>query len=469
VLKSLEELIIDIGIKTKTLPILEGGRGIGISTGITAGNFALNNCVGTFSGVNPDIIDGSGKVKRILLKAKTRLERHLELLKNSISGIMSHASVAKNIACGHGRIHMNVLWEMAGTEKILHEVLSRLKGVISGVVCGAGLPYRLGDICAKYMVNYFPIVSSVRAFRVLWKKSYQRTREWLGAVIYECPWRAGGHNGLSNNEDPFKKGNTYERVRELRSFMNEVGLKNIFIVVAGGVWNIAEYENFLVNNEIGKIAFQFGTRPLLTRESPISDNWKRILRQLNENDIVTNNFSPTGFYSSAINNFFLKNLTERNQRQAAYADECTTEFNCELPLQNGRIVFIRENDLEHSNLWLNKDYNVTIRTPAKTILFLNQEEYKELNEDMKNCSGCLSRCQFSTWQQDIDGHTTGLLPDFRKMCIQKALQNAKNNENFTQQLYFAGSEAYRFKTDPLYRNNHIPSIKELVSVLLKGK
>ena len=37
----------------------------------------------------------------------------------------------------------------------------------------------------KYKVNYFPIVSSMRAFRILWKKSYIRTKEWLGGVVYE--------------------------------------------------------------------------------------------------------------------------------------------------------------------------------------------------------------------------------------------------------------------------------------------
>lgn len=34
-------------------------------------------------------------------------------------------------------------------------------------------------------------------------RSFRKTKEWLGAVVYECPWRAGGHNGLSNSEDPF--------------------------------------------------------------------------------------------------------------------------------------------------------------------------------------------------------------------------------------------------------------------------
>ena len=38
----------------------------------------------------------------------------------------------------------------------------------------------------------------------MWKRAYHRFPEWLGAVVYEDPWLAGGHNGLSNSEDPLK-------------------------------------------------------------------------------------------------------------------------------------------------------------------------------------------------------------------------------------------------------------------------
>jgi NAD(P)H-dependent flavin oxidoreductase YrpB (nitropropane dioxygenase family) len=466
VLKNLKEFIVG---NREFLPIFEGSKGIGITTGVTAGNFALNNCIGTFSGVNPDIIDLDGKVTRVLLKAKTRLERHLEMIQNSIDGIISHARVAREISRGRGRIHLNVLWEMGGTETILNSVLSKLKGVVHGVVCGAGLPYRLGDICAKYGINYFPIVSSMRAFRILWKKSYERTKEWLGAIVYECPWRAGGHNGLSNNEDPFIKGNTYDRVKELRNFMNEVGLGDKFVVIAGGVWNLKEYDNYLANPEIGNVAFQFGTRPMLTKESPISTRWKNMLLQLKPTDIKTNIFSPTGFYSSAINNNFMQELFSRSTRQLGYSATSSDEFNSELKTFNGSVVFIRENDIEISNRWINNDYRVILKTPGDTILFLRNDEYEDMKHDMENCCGCLSQCQFSCWQQSSETHSSGRIPDFRKMCIQKALQNAKNDEDVQKQLYFAGSEAYRFGVDPMYRNGYIPTIKKLVEAIIVGE
>ena len=45
--------------------------------------------------------------------------------------------------------------------------------------------------------------------------------------------------------------------------------------MAGGVWNLNEWEDWIDNKELGLICFQFGTRPLLTEESPIPDDWKK--------------------------------------------------------------------------------------------------------------------------------------------------------------------------------------------------
>ena len=89
---------------------------------------------------------------------------------------------------------------------MLHGVLEGARGLIHGVTCGAGMPYRIAEICASYGVYYYPIVSSARAFRALWKRAYHKFCDWLGGVVYEDPWLAGGHNGLSNSEDPRAAG-----------------------------------------------------------------------------------------------------------------------------------------------------------------------------------------------------------------------------------------------------------------------
>ena len=40
---------------------------------------------------------------------------------------------------------------------------------------------------------------------------------------------------------------------------------------------LREWLDWIDNPELGPVAFQFGTRPLVTQESPISETWKRKL------------------------------------------------------------------------------------------------------------------------------------------------------------------------------------------------
>lgn len=255
-------------------PIIEGGKGIAATNGNSAGAFAAADAVGTVSGVYADSYDAQGNVVPYTYKETTRKGRNRELIALAIEGAVQQITKAHELSGGNGRIHMNVLWEMANCQEVLHEVLKRTQGMVHGVTCGAGMPYKLSEIAEEYNVYYLPIISSARAFKALWKRSYSKTAHLLSAVVYEDPWLAGGHNGLSNSEDPEKPEDPYPRVAELRSFMNEVGLQEVPIVMAGGAWHLKDWEHWLDNPEIGKIAFQFGTRPLLTKESPVPDSWK---------------------------------------------------------------------------------------------------------------------------------------------------------------------------------------------------
>src|SRR6185312_14731195 len=128
--------------------------------------------IGTVSAVNADSYDAEGRIIPQVYEALTRRDRHEELIKYAINGA----------------ININVLWEMGGAQRVLHGVLERTKGLVSGVTCGAGMPYKLSEIAASYGVNYLPIISSARAFSALWKRAYHKAAEWLAAVVYEDPW-----------------------------------------------------------------------------------------------------------------------------------------------------------------------------------------------------------------------------------------------------------------------------------------
>jgi len=215
----------------EVLPLVEGGKGISVSNGQSSGAWARAGGVATFSGVNADSYDDQGRVIAQVYRGKTRRERHDELIAYAIRGGITQAQIAHEMAAGHGRVHMNVLWEMGGAEQVLHGVLEGARGLVHGVTCGAGMPYRIAQIAATYGVYYYPIVSSARAFRALWKRAYHKFADWLGGVVYEDPWLAGGHNGLSNSEDPLKPEAPMPRVLELRQAMTEFGLKDTPIVI----------------------------------------------------------------------------------------------------------------------------------------------------------------------------------------------------------------------------------------------
>ena len=80
----------------------------------------------------------------------------------------------------------------------------------------------------------------------------------LGAFSFLQAQPPGGpHGGWHSN--PLEE-------MTLRSLMSEFGLDATPIFMAGGVWCLREWADWIDNPEIGPVAFQFGTRPLLTQE-----------------------------------------------------------------------------------------------------------------------------------------------------------------------------------------------------------
>ena len=452
----------------EVLPLIEGGKGVAVSTGQSSGAWAAAGGVGTFSAVNADEVDADGTIIRTVYHGRSRKERFEELVAQGISGGIKQAQIAHEISNGQGRLHMNVLWEMGGAERVLEGVMEGAKGMVHGITCGAGMPFKLAALAAKHNVHYYPIISSARAFRALWLRSYRKLPELLGGVVYEDPWLAGGHNGLSNSESPDVPEDPYPRVAALRKTMNEFGLSHVPIVMAGGVWFLRDWSNWLNNPEIGLITFQYGTRPLLTQESPISDAWKKRLLTLREGDISLNRFSPTGFYSSAVYNSFLHELYERSDHELAFVDHPAGDHSelFTFGVRNKK-VYLTKDDLKRANDYITEGFSKALPSPDSTLIFVSPDKAKEIRQDQLDCMGCLSMCKFSNWAAN-DAGTTGHKADPRSFCIQKTLQDIGHGENPDHNLMFAGHAAYRFGSDPFYANGNIPTVKQLVDRICTG-
>ncbi|MDO9501246.1 nitronate monooxygenase family protein [Falsiroseomonas sp.] len=452
------------------LPLVEGGKGVAVSNGATCGGWASGGGVGTFSAVNADSYDADGNLIRQTYSGRTRRERHEELVAYGIAGGIAQAKEAHERSNGQGRIHANILWEMGGAERVARGMLDGAKGLIHGITCGAGMPYRLADIARDYGVHYYPIISSARAFSALWKRAYSKTREWLGGVVYEDPWLAGGHNGLSNSEDPKRPEDPFPRVLKLRQQMREFGLGDVPIIMAGGVWWLEEWEDWIDNPDLGPIAFQFGTRPLLTQESPISEAWKQRLLTLKPGDVSLQAFSPTGFYSSAIRNEFLRELEDRSERQVAFTSEPVGDHVAEYGVgPRKRLVYLTAHDRARVQGWEAAGFIEAMRTPDNTLIFVTPENAREILKDQIDCMGCLSHCRFSNWAQTEPDFSTGKKADPRSFCIQKTLQDVAHDGALHRNLMFAGHNAFRFGSDPFYSNGFVPTAKQLVERIMTGR
>ena len=454
-------------------PLIEGGKGVSATNHASSGAWAAAGGIGTISAVNADSYDADGKIVPQVYDALTRAERHQELIRYAIDGAVEQVRRAYDIASGpngmRGAININVLWEMGGAQTVLEGVLERTRGLVDGVTCGAGMPYRLSEIAARHNVHYLPIISSARAFRALWKRAYHKVSELMAAVVYEDPWLAGGHNGLSNAEDPEKPEDPFPRVKAVRDTMRAEGIADeVPIVMAGGVWYLREWDEWIDNPELGRIAFQFGTRPLLTHESPIPQGWKDALRNLEPGDVLLHRFSPTGFYSSAVRNDFLRDLITRSERQIPYSRIEAGEHTVQLDVGvRGKNFWVTPKDRRRAQGWVAAGFTEALKTPDDTVVFVTPESRVQIRQDQADCMGCLSHCAFSAWK-DHDSFSTGRPVDPRSFCIQKTLQDIAHDGPVEENLMFAGHSAYRFRQDPFYSNNFTPTVKQLVDRILTG-
>ena len=101
-----EVLMVGSGSDVKIgAPLVEGGKGIAVSSGESSGAWAKAGGVGTFSGVNADSYDDNGNLIPQVYKEKTRSKRNRELVDFSVSGAIEQAKIARDIAGDKSAIH----------------------------------------------------------------------------------------------------------------------------------------------------------------------------------------------------------------------------------------------------------------------------------------------------------------------------------------------------------------------------
>jgi NAD(P)H-dependent flavin oxidoreductase YrpB (nitropropane dioxygenase family) len=453
----------------EVLPLVEGGKGVSATNHLSSGAWAAAGGIGTVSAVNADSYDPEGKIIPQIYSALTRRDRHEELINYAIEGATEQVRRAYELSNGRGAININVLWEMGGAQRILHGVLERTRGMVAGVTCGAGMPYKLSEIAASYGVSYLPIISSARAFSALWKRAYSKFADYLSAVVYEDPWLAGGHNGLSNAEDPLKPQDPIHASRRYAIRCARAAFRRRADRDGGRRLELEGMER--LDRQSGAWPDRLPVRHTSAVDpgKPDPADWKARLMTLEEGDVLLHRFSPTGFYSSAVRNPFLRSLEARSHRQIAFTKESLGDHSFELDVGVGtkKNYWVTRGDLLHAREWYAQGYTEALKTPDETLVFVTPEEKTIIRKDQADCMGCLSQCAFSSWA-DNEKNSTGRLADPRSFCIQKTLQDIAHGGPVEENLMFAGHAAFRFKKDPFYSNGFVPTVKQLVERIQTG-
>ena len=282
-----------IGELTARIPVIQGGMGVGISLSGLAGSVAACGGVGVISTAQIGYRDP---------------EFEKDPIKTNLRVIGEEIQKARKIAKG-GILGVNI---MVATKQYAEYVKAAVKAGIDLIISGAGLPMELPKLVAGSKTKIAPIVSTVKATRVIcrfWDHHYQRMPD---LVVIEGP-KAGGHLGFSRKQLEEFTPVTYDQeirgiLAEVKKYADKYG-KEIPVVVAGGIFT---REDMLHAMELGADGVQMGTRFVTTWECDASEAYKQTYLHAKKEDIVIVD-SPVGMPGRAIRNRFLEEKESRRE------------------------------------------------------------------------------------------------------------------------------------------------------------
>ena len=271
-----------------SIPVLQGGMGVGVSLGGLAGAVAACGGMGTISTADagyqePDFpTDPAGANLRALRREIGR---------------------AKELARGAGMVAVNA---MVATRQFADAVRTAVAAGVDAVVCGAGLPLELPAL-TQGKTAIAPIVSSPRAARLLlktWDRKYQTTADFL---VLEGS-RAGGHLGFG--EEALKEGTCPSLEDLLPGVLAETAPYEekyghpIPVFPAGGIWSGADMARL---TRLGAAGVQLATRFIATWECDASQGYKDVLLEAREEDLAIIH-SPVGMPGRAVRTPLIRRL-----------------------------------------------------------------------------------------------------------------------------------------------------------------
>lgn len=266
-------------------PIVQGGMGVGISLSRLAS--AVTNAGGL------GIISSA----QIGYREKGFFE---DSKKCNLKALKDEIKKAKE-KTNNGPIGVNI---MVATRDYEDYVKAAIEAGIDIIVSGAGIPTMLPKIVKGTKVKIAPIVSSLKAAKVLLKLWDKHDNVTADMVVIEGP-KAGGHLGFHKEDLEAETRNFSKTVEqiipEVKKYEEKYN-KKIPVIVGGGVFDGADVYKYL---KLGADGVQMATRFVCTEECDADIKYKECYVNAKESDVVIVD-SPVGMPGRAILNNFVK-------------------------------------------------------------------------------------------------------------------------------------------------------------------
>lgn len=300
-----------IGVKIRnnelSVPIIQGGMGVGISLSNLAGHVMKEGGLGVISAAHPGY-------RLPAFRSKP--------LETNCFAIHEEAKKARVISEGNGLLGINIMAAAREYESLVRCAVDAKYDVI---ISGAGLPLDLPRFVENPDIALGVIVSSKRAALLLCKAWHSRYQRVPDLIVIEGS-EAGGHLGFSKATLMNKEAQPLEEILVevldvTRPYETEYGKIPVF--VAGGVYTHEDIVHFI---QLGASGVQMGTRFIATHECDGADAFKQMVIHANAEDIDLVH-SPAGFPGRALVNPFVKRVRERGNINVKHCIKCLTPCN----------------------------------------------------------------------------------------------------------------------------------------------
>ncbi|MCL2725294.1 MAG: nitronate monooxygenase family protein [Polyangiaceae bacterium] len=306
------------------LPVVQGGMGVGISAHKLAGTVASLGGVGTIASIDLRRLHPDLEVPTAKSRDRTEIE------KANLTALDREIVAARKLAKGAGAIAVNV---MRAVSQYADYVKQSCKSGADAIVMGAGLPLDLPDLTADYPnIALLPILSEARGVSVVLRR-WMKKKRLPDGIVLEHPGWAGGHLGaasVAETSDP--KFDFRNVIPESLEVLKKLGIEreNIPLIPAGGINSYVKIREVM---DYGASAVQIGTPFAVTKEGDASPEFKRILMEAGEDDIVEFT-SVAGLPARAVRTRWLTNYLKREShllvavQREGICRRCTLSWDC---------------------------------------------------------------------------------------------------------------------------------------------